>query len=176
MSIETEFRQVLANMEVWLQHGTTTSWEPNTSSGERSYGRPPGEQNAPHVEWRERWDQASVLERERILKEAQDHLKGLLKQKRVVIVEETQAELEKRIVAKCRQGWTVEEVANEFKATKKFVRMAWATAQTEPDDTPPKDQREEALRLADKGMTERQIEFVTKLPKSTIRRVLGRAA
>jgi hypothetical protein len=175
LSIDTEFRQVLANMEVWLQYGTSTSWEPSTSSGERSYGRPPGEDFPPHLEWRARWDRASVLEREKILGEARQDLKRLLKQKRIVVVPETQDELDKRIVLKCRQGWSVDEVANELKVTKKMVRLAWATAQTKPDETP-SDQRAEAQRLALKGMTERQIVLCTGLPKSSVRRALGKAA
>jgi hypothetical protein len=175
VSIDTEFRQVLANMEVWLQFGSTTNWEPSTSTGERSYGCPPGDSTPPHVEWRARWDAASVLEREKILDEASKRLEGLLKQRRIIVVPETQEELEKRVVAKCRQGWSVEEVAAHFKATKKFVRTAFATAQTKPDETPI-DQRAETRRLAEKGMTERQIALCTGLPKSTIRRVLGRAA
>jgi hypothetical protein len=174
VEMPSEMRQVLADMEVWLAYGSTTSWGPSTGSGD-GYGCPPGEGRPPHVEWRERWMRASVLERDRILREAKEHLKSLLHQKRIVIVEETQDELEKRVVAKCRQGWSIEEVANEFKVTKKFVRIAYATAQTRPDE-PSSDKRVEAQRLAAKGMTERQIEMLTKLPKSTLRRVLGRAA
>jgi hypothetical protein len=175
VEMPSEMRQVLADMEVWLAYGSTTSWEPSTSSGEKSYGCPPGESTPPHIEWRARWDRASVLERDRILREAKEHLKSLLHQKRITVVEETQDELEKRVVAKCRQGWSIDEVANEFKVTKKFVRIAYATAQTKPDE-PSSDKRVEAQRLAAKGMTERQIEMLTKLPKSSVRRVLGRAA
>lgn len=174
MCLETEFRQVLADMEVWLQYGSTSSFEPVTSSGERTYGRPSGDGRPVHLLWRERWVSASVFERPGVLEDARVELAGLLKQKRVVVVPETVTELEARVVRE-GEGWSVADTARYCRCTETFVRRARSRASA-ARVVVLGDRRERVLELVAQGLSERQINMITGAARGTIRRAMGKAA
>jgi hypothetical protein len=184
MSLENDFRQVLGELEV-LSHGSTQSFAAAPGAGsDESYGRPPGDEFPPHLRWRAEWEKATDGEREAILRHARDELVATRKRdmSRVHIVEETTEEVEERVV-NVGEGWTVEQTARECRCTPTFVRRsrlkAGANAITgvTPEDKPEStDQHERCRELAENGMSERQIHMLTKLAKTTIRRILGRAA
>jgi hypothetical protein len=183
MSVESEFRQVLAEMEVWLQFGSTMNLEPTRRGGDVSSGRPPGDDRAPHVVWRERWERASVLEYEKLLGKARGELAGLLKQKRIVVVAETQPELEARMIHEGR-GWSPKDVAQHFKCTPTFVRRVRLTAGVNAATGEPLavvaagtiEEGEKARELARDGHSEKQIRMILNCGGSKVRRLLGRAA
>jgi hypothetical protein len=195
--LETDFRQILGELEV-LSHGSTQSFAAAPGAGsDEGYGRPPGDEFPPHIIWRREWDTNSREEREgkrtpaqakerreEILRHARDELVAFRKRDlaKAVVIEETTDELEQRVV-KTGKGWTVEETARECRCTTTFVRRARLKAGANavtgviPEDKPePVDQRERCKQLADDGFSERQIHMLTELPKTTIRRILGRAA
>jgi hypothetical protein len=196
-NIETELRQVLAELET-LSHGSTQSFAAAPGAGsDESYGCPPGDSRPPHLIWRNEWDCNAQEEREgrrtpaqanerreEILRHARDELVAHRKRDmaKAVVIEESTEELESRVV-EVGKGWTVEQTARECRCTPTFVRRARLKAGAHPVTgvTPegkpePKDQRERCRELAGNGMTERQIVWLTKLPKTTVRRILGRAA
>jgi hypothetical protein len=183
MSLPIEFRQVLAELEM-LSHGRTQSYAAATAVGESDgYGRPPGEEFPPHLMWRDQWVKATDDHRRyEVIRLAGEELATLRKGRKVKVVEETELEMEGRVVLKGK-GWTVEETARECRCTATFVRRARLkagvnakTGEDPPGSPAAVDQRERARQLASQGHTERQIGMLTGLPKTTIRRLLGRAA
>jgi hypothetical protein len=179
-----EFRQTLAELEM-LSHGRTQSYAAATAPGEsEGYGRPPGSEFPPHIVWRSEWMKAKDDHRRyEVMRLATEELASYRRSSRTVtVVEETEEELEERVV-KTGKGWTVEETARHCRCTPTFVRRARlkagvnAVTGAQPKDKPQTDDpRERARQLAGEGYTERQIVMLTGLAKTTIRRLLGRAA
>jgi hypothetical protein len=178
-SVEGRFRQVLCEMELFM-HGTTASLDPTGIGGDGGGKPPTGELHPPHIEWRERWNRVvGTQQQEKMLEAAEKDLKVYREgAKGRKVSGENIAELEERIVKKCREGWTVDEVAMHCRVLPSLVRRAWLKASVIPDEEkpPPEKQRARVLELAGQHMRERQIAAITKLPKSTVRRILGRAA
>lgn len=170
MSVESEFRQVLGEMEVWLQYGTTVNFAP-TRGGSEGYGRPPGDENPAHLVWREKWDRANPLDYERLLEEAREYLAGALHQKRVEVVPETQAELEARVVSE-GDGWSVPDTARHCRCTETFVRKARMRAVAAAAESKI-DEAERAKQLANDGFSERQIRMILNCGGSKIKRLLA---
>jgi hypothetical protein len=177
-----ELRQVLAELEM-LSHGRVQSYAGTAPGESEGYGRPPGSEFPPHIIWRDEWMKASDARRRyEVLRLAAEELSALRKGRKVTVVEETQAEMEERVISK-GDGWTVEETARECRCTATFVRRSRLkagvnaiTGQQPKDRKQTSDQRERARQLADEGFTERQIVMLTGLAKTTIRRLLGRTA
>lgn len=170
--------QVLAELEM-LSHGGTTNYAPSGAAFDAS--APPGERGPPHIYWRDEMEAASPERCERLLEQAREELKAWRKRATPPPRIETEHELEARVIREGR-GWTVEQIAFHCRCTERFVRRARQRAGVNPvtgegivlpDEM---DRREKAIKLADKGMTERQIAMITGLSKSTIRRVIGKAA
>lgn len=145
---------------------------------------PAGGKHAPHIQYREEWDRAITLDEEqRVYSAAKKELEAWTRRQSTAIVAgETQDQLEKRI-AKEGEGWTVEEVAQHCRVTPTFVRRARlkdgrdVRTGVKPEDVKSVFEAEDrALDLAAKGYTERQIAMLTKLSKTTVRRVCGKAA
>lgn len=177
-----EFRQILAQLEL-ISHGTTQSWSPG-HGGEKDVVFPPGEKTPPHVYWRTRWLEATDEDaRTAAWSGARKELESLSTRSITEISVETEEQLAKRVV-KDGEGWTVEEVAQRMRCTTTFVRRARLKdgRNTETGVKPEEmiadfaDRREQARELAERNLTERQIVAITGLPKSTVRRVLGKAA
>lgn len=182
MIVSQQIRQVLAELEL-ISHGTTANWAPTGHASEGA-AMPPGESQPPHLYWRGQWLRAVDEEDERrVLAGARRELASLRKRSEVKVKMETEEELEARIVREGR-GEPVTTVAMAMRCTSTFVRKARLKAgMSVTTGKAPKgiaigtvDQREHAEHMAENGATERQIEFVTKLPKTTVRRILGRAA
>jgi DNA-directed RNA polymerase specialized sigma24 family protein len=185
LDLPLEMRQVLAELEL-LSHGSTQSFAAAPGAGsDKSYGRPPGDEHPPHLHWRNQWKRASDEDRRsEVLRHAKAdlaaHRKGDMS--RVQVMVESRDELEKRVVREGK-GWSVQETALHCRVTPTFVRKARlraaADAAVDAQDelaTVPVDKRERCLHLAAGGHTERGIAMLTKLPKSTVRRLIGRAA
>jgi transposase len=179
LSVEGQFRQVLCEMELFM-HGTTASLDPSGIGGDGGGKPPTGESHPPHIEWRERWNRAiGTHQQEKTLEAAVKDLKAYREgAKGRKVSGENIAELEERIVKKCGEGWTVEEVAQHCRCNPKLVRVSWLKASVIPDEEkqPSKFQRARVKQLAGQKMSERDIAEMTKLSKTTIRRLLERAA
>lgn len=187
--MDPEMAEVLLAMEM-LAGGSITNYSP-TGTGGVADSKPPagvrfdGRSELPlHAYWRARYEQAvGNYQREQVYKAAQAELDAFRKRPKITISMETEEELEARIVRE-GQGWTVEQVAIHCRCTTTFARKARLKAGVSitTGNAPSEiaidslDQREHAREMAENGATERQIEFVTKLPKTTVRRILGRAA
>jgi hypothetical protein len=177
-----EFRQILAQLEL-ISHGTTQSWSPS-HGGEKEVAFPPGESKPPHVRWREEWKKATDDDgRTNAIKGARNELKSLSTRSITAVSVETEEQLSKRVV-KDGEGWTVEEVAQRMRCTTTFVRKARVKDGRDiATGIKPEEiieglavKRERARELAKRGLTERQIAMHTGLSKTTVRRVLGKAA
>lgn len=184
-----EMTEVLLAMEM-LAGGSITNYSP-TGAGGVADSTPPagvrfdGSSDLPmHAYWRARYERAvGNYQREQVYNAARAELEAFRKRPKITVIMETEEELEARIV-KEGQGWTVEQVAIHCRCTTTFARKARLKAGVSvTTGNAPKevvlgafDQREHAREMAENGATERQIEFVTKLPKTTVRRILGRAA
>lgn len=111
-----EFVQTLGQLEL-LSHGSTASWQGFTTRGERSFGRPPGESNPPHLFFRERWSQASTdWDRTVILEDAKTYLKvhrGHSDARQALKPEDPK--LRDKDLVKRGEGWDVREVAAYFR-------------------------------------------------------------
>ena len=66
--IDLEMRCILGEMEVFLSYAPTVNWEPATSSGERTYGCPPGSSWSAHEFWRYKYENA--ISHQRVLEMA----------------------------------------------------------------------------------------------------------
>jgi hypothetical protein len=176
------FRQILARLEL-ISHGTTQSWSPS-HGGEKEVAFPPGESKPPHVRWRERWEKATDEDgRMAAWSGARNELESLTTRHITEVPVESEEQLAKRIVTD-GEGWTVEEVAQRMRCTTTFVRRArLKDGRDIGTGMKPEEmiedlvvKRERARELAERGLTERQIAMHTGLSKTTVRRVLGKAA
>jgi hypothetical protein len=181
--LEREFRQVLAELEI-LSHGSTQSWSPTRGGSDEGYGRPPGDLHPPHVHWRWEWEHAKDDKRRKeVLERAREELVSHRRRDmKIAAPVDLSEDLEVRVIRE-GEGWTVQETALHCRCTPTFVRRArlkaGVNAQTgaKPKDAPDLETSEERCRRLDgEGMSERQIALATRLPKSTVRRLLGRAA
>lgn len=194
-----EMRSILARMEL-LAHGSITNYSPTGVGGSADTKPPTGESRPPHEHWARRWERAVwddeewtierelvgeeiVKHRKDVIEKAQADLDSYLKRTEGLVVGETEQELKRRVV-KEGEGWTVEQTAAHCRCTATFVRRArlqeGVSVETgkRPDgfSVDSTDELERARQYAANGLTERQIAMLTDLSKSTIRRVLGRAA
>lgn len=189
MIVDREMAEILLAMEM-LAGGSITNYSPTGAGGVADSKPPAGVRfdstsDLPmHAYWRAKYERAvGNYRREQVYRAARAELEAFRKRPKITVIMETEEELEARIV-KEGQGWTVEQVAIHCRCTTTFARKARlkggvsvttgnapASVRIETDD-----QRERARKLGEDGMTERQIVMLTGLPKSTIRRVLGRAA
>ncbi len=172
------FRQTMANMEVWLQYGSTTNYETEPShGGDVSSGRPSGDENPPHLFWQERWKEAG--NRRKVWEEAWEELLSLSQRKVVEYKEETRAERDARIL-KEGEGWSVKDIEYHFKLPARTIRAIRTQAGMTPETGMPTsvsrmkkemDKPEWVRELAAKGLTERQISMITEVPKTTVRNI-----
>jgi hypothetical protein len=197
IDLSQQMRSILANMEL-LAHGTITNYSPTGGGGSADTKPPTGESRPPHEHWARRWEKAVyddleeehresapiTRHRRRVIEKAQADLDSYRKRAEGQVVGETESELEARII-KDGEGEPVDRVALAMRCTPTLVRKARLKAGRSvvtgkaPRDTvidAPTDQHDRARALAEDGHTERQIAWLTGLPKTTLRRILGRAA
>jgi|ERR1700729_968735 len=178
----TAFRQVLGEFEVWLQWGAVTNYAKSGGGSDDDPGgrRPVGEDNPPQDHWREEWERRG--DRMKVWEEAKTELGTLRKQKVIEVKPETREELEVRILTKV--GWTPREIANNsaFQAntTAKIVRDARMKMGLNPETGAGLEvgmnSHEQIRKLhSEHKLTERQIAMMTKTPKTTVRRALGKS-
>jgi hypothetical protein len=173
MSLDCEMRQILAEMELF-QYGTTVNWEPNTSSGEKTYGRPPGSSKPAHDYWRYRYEHASS--RSKVLSGASKALEATRKAKPLEVELETQEQLEHRVVTE-GVGWSLKDISNHCRVTPKMARKAREKAKVSLEDGKPlpeslttTQRRREVSRMRAAGVANRQIAWMLSCDEITVRR------
>lgn len=179
-----EVRQVLAELEL-LSHGTVTNYSSTGGGSGPDTKDPTGESHPPHLRWRSEWEHATDdAHREYVLQAARADLRSYRKRDLTLASApvESEVELEARIVREGK-GWTVAETARHCLCTPTLVRRARLKAGVNahtgvpPEGTElPDDPAQKVRELDENGMSERQIEMVTGIPKTRIRRLLGKAA
>jgi hypothetical protein len=182
---DQRIRQILAEMQL-LMYGSTTAY--NASGGsdmkQRDFGRPPGDSNPLHDEYRDRYLRAMTDDaRERVISDARAALEGQRRQKSRPKGDLADQTLRERILEE-GEGWPAVTVAQTLRCLERKVRQVRRDAGkdedtgTEARPTVTRDQQtiEHAQELFDRGMTFRQIEQVTGLSRSTLHRKLRNAA
>lgn len=176
-NLEREMRQVLAEMEVWFQYGSTMNFAQSGGGGDGGSGRPPGSSSPDHDYWRDRFDRA--FNKGAVLDEARESLKAMRYQKRVKVKPETEAELEARIVRE-GEGWGITDIANHCRCTEKMVRKARERAGVSLEDgkgivrrnLDREERQVEAQAMRKRGLTIRQIAQMLKCDVATVHRDL----
>lgn len=167
-------RQVLAELEL-CSHGTISSYQPVATKSGASSKLPPAA-DAPHHKYRDRLlVEHDPLVREAILEAAREELSHLRRRAEPpAVVEETPEQFDRRIREKLTAKWSVAEVAIFMRCTPTRVRQAAAA-----DDVPEPDDAWKTTRareMAQQGLTVRHIASHLKMSKSTVQRVIRRAA
>jgi hypothetical protein len=189
MGLEAEFAQVLLNLE--LVSSGTVQRIGHSTRGEGENPWPAGCKGAEFLWFRGRWNAAYTDDaRRKVLAEARDALRCLTgrdertKILQALAVEESKDDRDARIV-KQGEGWSTKDAAIHFRVAEADVRRARLGADPPREPalgllvvarTEKLDELERVRALKERGMTERQIVSVTRIPKSTVRRLLGRAA
>ena len=185
--LEREFRQTISEMTL-LAWGKTASYGERTTSGESSFFEPPGEKTPPQDEYVIRWRQAEKERRSplmlKIWEEAWEDLRERTTRKVTEVVEESTQERNARLLRDGRGAGT-KECEYHFKMNGKEIRAIRVQANCNPENglplhdaakPGPVDNREWAVELATKGFSERMIEVVTGVPKTTVRRIVEKSA
>lgn len=180
-----QMRRILFEMKWLLPWGGTSSFS-SDGGGWVPSSRPPARLPLvggllPHEFWSREWDAArGVVEQERVVMAARADLDAWRYRPKVDVQEETGEELEARLAAKVAEKWSIADVARWGHTTEKLVRKAVVGQRVREAEEirlrPRADRLAKAAELAAQGLTERNIGFITKLPKTTVRRALGKAA
>lgn len=196
-----QFRQILAELEL-LSNVSAASYESNGHSIPHSTPPPGvrldgGSQKPPYEYWRERWlravwsdheaelrESAPITTRRRdVIEKAQADLDSYRKRTEGVVVGETEAELEARIVRE-GEGWSVEQVAQHCRCTVTFARKArLKAARSVETGKAPKDlvidsdddMRDRARKLKREGVSGRGIRLILKIGGSKLDQLLREA-
>jgi len=206
--LASEMQRILFEMKYLLPWGTTSQFNSSGGAAPPDSKMPPGvrldgaSEQLPHEFWQERWNHTFHIPREpescvlcargnrkvglggrKAVKDAAEaDLEHWRKRPMVEITEETAEQLEKRVVAELKKGWTVDEVAKALRTTPRFCRKVETNAIVAAakervngsDDEGTDEQRARVSELAGKHLTERQICFSTGLSQGVVRRLLGR--
>jgi hypothetical protein len=174
VSIEAEFRQVLAELEL-LSHGRTQSFN-SSGRGKSTAVLPFGESAPAHLHWRLEWERDPSR---RTLEAARAELEAWRVRQAPA---ETDGSTWEDWVIRDGEGYAVAQVAQKFTIAEARVRRIrlkygrdseYGMAETE---VPRDDSRERILNLAARGCTLRQIEMQTGKNRETVRRWLRKAA
>jgi len=182
-TLEYRMRKVLLQLEL-TSNGRTASYD---SSGNGNPEPDPipklGKGDAPHLTLQDRWNQAATdAERMSVLEAAEALLKAIRVSRGDRSRTESEAELRERIVER-GEGLPAVDVAVWARTSVKIVHKAREAAGRDRDRgfrprngraLAEKERSAEVQRLADDGMSERQIGKALKLHRNTVRRALGR--
>jgi hypothetical protein len=167
-----------------LMHGTTQSWNPTTSGSRERDPRPPGEAHPIAEHYATAYAAASnEIAKRRVLHEARDELQAWRGHGTRRHAGETREELEDRIL-KDGRGFDAHTVAIRFDTNAGRIRKLRVANGCLPDTGYPLpgvelDQVRSPERVRDlheQGYTLRQITTITKVSKSHVHRILGKAA
>lgn len=185
-----EMRVILAKLEL-VSNGSVQAW--NASGGHS--GEPDdkvveqidrGTENPPHIVFREWYEGEHTEEgRRSVIRAARKEYERItgryeIRRERPKI-EKTDLQILAERIVKEGEGWTAREVADTLHTTITTVRSARLAAERDIDfgrevDVVDPDMRVRIEQRIAAGFTERQIATIEKISKSTVRRVIGKAA
>lgn len=174
MTAEKTMRQILAELEL-LSYGTTASWNPGGGGDTDRDPRPAGGDTRPlHETFRTEHARAETPEdRDRVRRAAAAALEAQTKRTHDAPIEEESADqVDQRIAALVRAGWTVKDIAIAARCTPTRVRRVSKGMPVEADEGG----EDLALHLASQGHTVRYIAMKTGMPKSTVHDLLRKRA
>lgn len=184
------FRQIIGRL-LLIPGGTIASYNAAGGGGDGySYWEPRAAESAqeldrPEVRYSAAWRtcQSDDARRDVIVRAGRELLALSKAPAPVEESPETESELTQRILEAGR-GFSIRDVSVALRVTETRVRKArvagnadMATGERlDVGQPPPTSVEDHARELGERGLSERQIAFITKLPKTRVRRLLGRAA
>lgn len=176
MTLETEFRSILAQLEL-LSYGATQSWN---SSGK---GGKPGAKllhggmlgRVMHEHYAHLWDDVDVYDEDRrraIVAEARAELEAARRRVAPLVEGESNEQKRERCVRDC-EGLSAGEAAEVMRETARWVIRARALLERDPSTGR---ERANIERMKAQGLSVRQIALLTGKSKSSVDRALRRAA
>lgn len=175
-----EARQVLAEMEL-LSYGKTASLNSSGLGGEKENPVPQGDADPLADQWRFILLRCAAHDLEDLVREARDELDGIRRRDPALLVEsveEPRTAWEARLVEE-GEGYEARHVATSFLCGVKDVMRVRLAAGRDPSDgrlTFSEDKVARVKKLAAGGLSEREIQAQTGVAKTTVRRIIGRAA
>jgi DNA invertase Pin-like site-specific DNA recombinase len=178
MSLESDFRQVLAELEL-TSNGTTTAWNSSRATGKPGSKLLFLSEEPPHDHFRRRWDGcASDRARELVLAAAREALEGIRHQsQRPKLKQEPPSVRERRLVASGR-GVPAKEIARRERALDREIIAMWVKHGLNPATGWPffdEDRDAEIRRMSEARLSVREIAQALGVSKSAVHRALGRA-
>jgi hypothetical protein len=164
---DRRMRTVLVSMQC-LMYGSTTSWQANTGHQKPTGGnRPPGDSKPLHQTWQITYVMAIGADaREQVIADATDALVEARVRTAPIPQGETRQEWEERLV-KDGQGWPAREVAVRFLTATREVTKLRIRYERDPHMGNPLEQQATIPELIARGLSARQIAFITgKKPSS----------
>lgn len=180
---DQQARQVLLELTL-LSHGSVTNWAPTTSGTRDRDPRPTGDSNPVADQYAAAYaDAAGDVSRQRVIHEAREELARWRGHGITRTPGETQDERDLRMLRE-GQGFDPQTVAVRFDTNAGRVRKLRVEHGHLPETGTPLPgvkpveaaTPERVLELAGQGCTLRQITTITGVSKSTVQRMLGKAA
>jgi hypothetical protein len=165
---DRRMRSVLIAMQC-LSYGSTTSWQSNTGHQKPTGGnRPPGDSQPLHQHWQIVYVMADGLDaREQVISDATDALIEARVRTTPVPQGETREQWEERLI-KDGDGWPAREVAVRFLTATREVTKIRMRYERDPHMGRPLEQQASVPELIARGLSARQIAFITGKKPSSI--------
>jgi hypothetical protein len=159
---------------VLLQYGAVMRWD-RRIPGNEVVALPAGEDRPPFEHWIEKWETAVDEERPAIEAAARAELEAWRRRTEPVPDGETLDDLKARILHD-GQGWTPQEVALAMRVTPTLVRKVRVEGERDPEYGRPDGSLQKGIALLSQGLSLRQVERITGIPKSTLHDAHRKAA
>jgi len=165
---DRRMRNVLIAMQC-LMYGSTTSWQANTGHQKPTGGnRPPGDSQPLHTTWQIVYVMAVGFDaREQVIADATDALVEARVRTTPIPQGETPQEWEERLI-KDGEGWPAREVAVRFLTATRTVTKLRMRYERDPHMGKPLEQQASVTELVARGLSARQIAFITGKKPSTV--------
>jgi hypothetical protein len=177
------FRQTLAELEL-VSHGTTTRYNPSGGTSDNDTGKPAGESRPPHLHWQEKWHATPADKRGRVEQDAADDLKALRGHNLTDPHQRASLTVDQRVLDAA--GYAAEHVAQSLGLAANHVRRIRQRAGQDPEtghvahpatrETLTETTETRVIELHAQGFTYRQISTVVSVSKSTVERIIKKAA
>lgn len=164
---DRRMRSVLIAMQC-LMYGSTAQW--NKSGGHQKPtggNRPPGESQPLHMIWQHAYVLAAPQDREQVIADATDALVEARVRTAPVPQGETREQWEERLI-KDGDGWPAREVAVRFLTATREVTKLRMRYERDPHMGRPLERQATIPELIAKGLSARQIAFITGKKPSSI--------
>jgi hypothetical protein len=167
LSQDRRMRSVLIAMQC-LMYGAAMNWQPSVSSGKRTGGDcPPGESQPLHMIWQHAYVLAAPQDRETVIAQATDALIEARVRTAPIPQGESRQEWEERLI-KDGEGWPAREVAVRFLTATREVTKLRIRYERDPHMGKALEQQASIPEMIARGLSARQIAFVTGKKPSTI--------